>query len=151
MGCPGSAHQAGHTAPSHPIPLCPQELLQEEPVERLDMELRQQAMRAIAAMSSAWLLSEKQKNGLLHACLSSVLHLPGYEDDMDPDMATYMELCFCFTGAAVFQHKCQENQRLPVLGKLAGHLILCCASTDERTRDEAMKAIHQIFTFITSP
>lgn len=61
------------------------------------------------------------------------------------------QLCFCFTRAAVFQHNCQENQRLPVLGKLAGHLILCCSSTDERTRDEAMKAIHQLFTFITAP
>ncbi|XP_040537636.1 uncharacterized protein LOC112533354 isoform X8 [Gallus gallus] len=172
-------------------------------------------MSAIATMSSAWLLPEKQKNSLLCACLSSVLHLPGYEADTDLDMATYTEtmealhrllqvlvgsagtsvlmelqnilelllpfttcqlaaveeravaciarllafcntcplpeLCFCFTRAAVFQHNCQENQRLPVLGKLAGHLILCCSSTDERTRDEAMKAIHQLFTFITAP
>ena len=65
MGCLGSAHQAGHTAPSHPIPshpipshpipshpipLCPQALLQEEPAEHLDTELRQQAMSTIAAM-----------------------------------------------------------------------------------------------------
>lgn len=50
MGCPGSAHQAGHTAPSNPIPLCPQALLQEEPAERVDMELQQQAMSAIDAM-----------------------------------------------------------------------------------------------------
>ncbi|XP_040502382.1 maestro heat-like repeat-containing protein family member 7 isoform X6 [Gallus gallus] len=194
---------------------CIEELLQEEPADRLDTELRQQAMSAIATMSSAWLLPEKQKNSLLCACLSSVLHLPGYEADTDLDMATYTEtmealhrllqvlvgsagtsvlmelqnilelllpfttcqlaaveeravaciarllafcntcplpeLCFCFTRAAVFQHNCQENQRLPVLGKLAGHLILCCSSTDERTRDEAMKAIHQLFTFITAP
>ena len=47
---PGSAHQAGHTATSHPILLCPQVLLQEEPTECLDVELRQQAMSAIAAM-----------------------------------------------------------------------------------------------------
>ncbi|POI20661.1 hypothetical protein CIB84_015592 [Bambusicola thoracicus] len=83
---------------------CIEELLQEEPVERLDMELRQQAMSAIAAMSSAWLLSEKQKNGLLHACLSSVLHLPGYEDDMDPDMATYTE-----PPAAPHRPTCQDG------------------------------------------
>ncbi|XP_031411334.1 uncharacterized protein LOC109369868 isoform X1 [Meleagris gallopavo] len=61
------------------------------------------------------------------------------------------ELCSCFMGTAVFQHRCQENQRFPVLGKLAGHLILSCTSTNERTRDEAMKAVHQLFTFITTP
>ncbi|XP_021237642.1 maestro heat-like repeat-containing protein family member 7, partial [Numida meleagris] len=61
------------------------------------------------------------------------------------------ELCSCFTGATVFQHECEENQRFPVLGKLAGHLILCCTSTDQATGDEAMKAVHQLFTFITTP
>lgn len=61
------------------------------------------------------------------------------------------QLCSCFMGTAIFQHKCQENQRFPVLGKLAAHLILCCTSMDERTRDEAMKAVCQLFTFITTP
>lgn len=51
----------------------------------------------------------------------------------------------------MFQHECEENQRFPVLGKLAGHLILCCTSTDQATGDEAMKAVHQLFTFITTP
>ena len=46
--CPPS--RAHHTIPSHPIPLCSQELLQEEPADRLDTELRQQAMSAIATM-----------------------------------------------------------------------------------------------------
>ncbi|XP_065605768.1 maestro heat-like repeat-containing protein family member 7 [Cyrtonyx montezumae] len=60
------------------------------------------------------------------------------------------EVCSCFTGAVVLRHQCTENQRFPVLGKLTGHLILCCTSTDEGTRDEAMKAVHQLFIFIAS-
>ncbi|XP_048813506.1 uncharacterized protein LOC125698775 [Lagopus muta] len=59
--------------------------------------------------------------------------------------------CSCFMEIAAFQHKCQENQRFPILGKLAGHLILSCTSTDERTRDEAMKAVRQLFTLIPIP
>ncbi|XP_032303128.1 uncharacterized protein LOC116654007 [Coturnix japonica] len=193
---------------------CIEALLQEEPAEHLDTELRQQAMSTIAAMSGAWLLPE-EKNGLLRACLGSVLHLPRYEDDADLDAALYVEtmealhhllqvlvssagrfvlvelqnimelllpfttcqlaaveeravvciarllafsntcvlpeLCTCFVGTAVFQHKCQENQRFPVLGKLVGHLILSCTSTDDRTRDEAINAVHQLFIFIAAP
>ncbi|XP_019475512.1 uncharacterized protein LOC104913139 [Meleagris gallopavo] len=60
------------------------------------------------------------------------------------------KVCSCFTGAVVLRHQCTENQRFPVLGKLAGQLILCCTSTDEGTRDEAMKAVHQLFIFIAS-
>ncbi|POI23606.1 hypothetical protein CIB84_012647, partial [Bambusicola thoracicus] len=193
---------------------CIEELLQEEPAERLDTELRQQAMSAIAAMSRAWLLPEERKSSLLRACLSSVLHLPHYKDDTDRDAALYMEtmealhrllqelvgsagtsvlmelqnilelllpfttcqpaaveeramaciarllafcntcplpeVCSCFTGAVVLRHQCTENQRFPVLGKLTGQLILCCTSTDEGTRDEAMKAVRQLFIFIAS-
>lgn len=70
---------------------CIEELLQEEPAERLDTELRQQAMNAIAAMSRAWLLPEERKSSLLRACLGSVLHLPRHEDTQDRDAALYME------------------------------------------------------------
>uniref|UniRef100_A0A8V1ABV0 Uncharacterized protein n=1 Tax=Gallus gallus TaxID=9031 RepID=A0A8V1ABV0_CHICK len=193
---------------------CIEELLQEEPAERLDTELWQQAMNAIAAMSRAWLLPEERKSSLLRACLGSVLRLPRHEDTQDRDAALYMEtmealhrllqvlvgsagtsvlmelqnilelllpfttcqlaaveeramaciarllafsntcplpeVCSCFTGAVVLRHQCTENQRFPVLGKLAGQLILCCTSTDEGTRDEAMKAVRQLFIFIAS-
>ncbi|XP_042679728.1 maestro heat-like repeat-containing protein family member 7 [Centrocercus urophasianus] len=193
---------------------CIEALLQEEPAERLDTELRQQAMSAVAAMSSAWPLPEERKSGLLRACLSSVLRLPRHEDAKDLDAALYTEtmealhrllqglvgsagtsvlmelqnilelllpfttcqlaaveeravacigrllafsntcslpkVCSCFMGAVVLRHHCTENQRFPVLGKLAGQLILCCTSTDEGTRDEAMKAVHQLFIFIAS-
>ena len=50
----------------------------------------------------------------------------------------------------MFRHQCTENQRFPVLGKLAEHLIHGAAAQDEGTRDEAMKAIRQLFIFITS-
>ena len=94
-----------------------------EPAERLDVELWQQAMSAIAAMryrpslalanvvalvaaggrersitplpslpcSRAQLLPE-EKSGLLNTCISSVLHLPGREDDTDRDAASCMEV-----------------------------------------------------------
>ena len=60
------------------------------------------------------------------------------------------QVCSCFTGAVVLQHQCTENQRFPVLGKLSEHLICGAAAQDGRTRDEAMKAVHQLFIFITS-
>lgn len=60
------------------------------------------------------------------------------------------EVCSCFTGAVVLRHQCTENQRFPVLGKLSEHLICGAAAQDGRTRDEAMKAVHQLFIFITS-
>ncbi|XP_021265315.1 maestro heat-like repeat-containing protein family member 7 [Numida meleagris] len=193
---------------------CIEELLQEEPAERLDTELQQQALSTIAAMSCARLLPEERKSGLLRACLGSVLHLPRHEDAKDHNTAlctetmealhhllqvlvgsagasvllelqnivelllpfttcqlaaveeravaciarllafsntcSLPEVCSCFTGAVMLRHRCTENQRFPVLGKLAGHLILCCTSTDEATRDEAMKAVRQLFIFIAS-
>ncbi|OXB62607.1 UNVERIFIED_CONTAM: hypothetical protein H355_016814, partial [Colinus virginianus] len=70
---------------------CIEALLQEEPTEFLDTELRQQAMSAIAAMSSAGLLPEEWKSGLLRACLSSILHLPHQEDMKHRDAAVYTE------------------------------------------------------------
>ncbi|XP_042679734.1 maestro heat-like repeat-containing protein family member 7 [Centrocercus urophasianus] len=60
------------------------------------------------------------------------------------------KVCSCFMGAVVLRHHCTENQRFPVLGKLAEHLIHGAAAQDEGTRDEAMKAIRQLFIFITS-
>lgn len=45
----------------------------------------------LSPRSGAWLLPE-EKNGLLRACLGSVLHLPCYEDDADLDAALYVEV-----------------------------------------------------------
>ncbi|XP_035170280.1 uncharacterized protein LOC118159839 [Oxyura jamaicensis] len=50
-------------------------------------------MHAIAAMSRAGLLPQDGKNGLLHACLCSVLHLPGLEDGRDMDTSLYLRVC----------------------------------------------------------
>ncbi|XP_040425004.1 uncharacterized protein LOC121075611 isoform X2 [Cygnus olor] len=66
-------------------------LLQEEPTDRLDTEVRQKAMLAIAAMSRAGLLPQDRKNGLLRACLCSVFHLPGHEDRRDMDTSLYFK------------------------------------------------------------
>ncbi|NXJ13447.1 MROH1 protein, partial [Odontophorus gujanensis] len=191
-----------------------EELLKEEPAECLDTELRQQAMHAISAMSSAQLLPETRKNGLLRACLSSVLLLPHHKNMKDWDAALYIKtmealhhllqvlvgnagafvllelqnilelllpftacqqatvekravaciarllafsntcslpkVCSCLMQAVVLQHTCLKNQRFSLLGKLAGHLILCCTSTHKRTRHEAMEAVRQLFAFIST-
>ncbi|XP_040425051.1 uncharacterized protein LOC121075628 [Cygnus olor] len=66
-------------------------LLQEEPTDRLDTEVRQKAMLAIAAMSRAGLLPQDRKNGLLRACLCSVFHLPEEEDTSNPDVSLYFK------------------------------------------------------------
>eukprot|EP00075_Anas_platyrhynchos_P033801 XP_027323054.1 uncharacterized protein LOC113845019 [Anas platyrhynchos] len=65
-------------------------LLQEEPSDRLDTEVRQKAMLAIAAMSTARLLPPAMTNGLLRACFCGVFHLPGHEDGTDMDTSLYV-------------------------------------------------------------
>ncbi|NXC49347.1 MROH7 protein, partial [Penelope pileata] len=60
------------------------------------------------------------------------------------------KVCSCFTGAGVLRHHCTDNQRFPTLGRLVAHLILCCTSADEGTSNEALEAVHQLFTFITN-
>eukprot|EP00075_Anas_platyrhynchos_P014945 XP_027304198.1 uncharacterized protein LOC113841721 isoform X1 [Anas platyrhynchos] len=65
-------------------------LLQEEPSDRLDTEVRQKAMLAIAAMSTARLLPPAMTNGLLRACFRGVFHLPGHEDGTDMDTSLYV-------------------------------------------------------------
>ncbi|OXB66769.1 hypothetical protein ASZ78_003014 [Callipepla squamata] len=192
-----------------------EELLKEEPAKRLDTELKQQAMSALAAMSRAQLLPEERKSSLLHACLGSVLLLPCHKNMESQDAALYIKtmealhhllqvlvgsagnfvllelqnilelllpfttckqaavekravvcitrllafsntcslpkMCNCLKEAKVFQqHECFEDQRFSLLGKLSGHLILCCTSTDMGTRHEAMEAVHQLFAFIST-
>eukprot|EP00075_Anas_platyrhynchos_P014812 XP_027304065.1 uncharacterized protein LOC113841602 isoform X2 [Anas platyrhynchos] len=65
-------------------------LLQEEPSDRLDTEVRQKAMLAIAAMSTARLLPQGMTNGILRACFRGVFHLPGHEDGTDMDTSLYV-------------------------------------------------------------
>ncbi|OXB78638.1 UNVERIFIED_CONTAM: hypothetical protein H355_002603 [Colinus virginianus] len=159
---------------------CIEALLQEKPTEFLDMELRQQAMSAIAAMrieqrppsctQEAWtekrmvLQASRPCWGTDEVCEMQVPLGSGegsFALDTSPQQENPMsfiraccthrpQVCSCFTGAVVLRHKCTENQRFPVLGKLTGHLILCCTSSDEGTRDEAMKAVCQLFIFIAS-
>ena len=81
------------------------------------MPSRASRLCSLSPHSSAWLLPEKQKNSLLCACLSSVLHLPGYEADTDLDMATYTEVR---AGWA--------------LGMLPGHHHPGCPSAASRTQ-----------------
>ncbi|KAM6038247.1 uncharacterized protein VSU04_015822 [Chlamydotis macqueenii] len=53
-----------------------QALLEEEPRDQMRTAMRQKAMRAIAALSSAGILLEGKKTSLLQACFSSVFFLP---------------------------------------------------------------------------
>lgn len=99
---------------------------------------------ALSSGTTSWLPSQSPPVSRLAQSLGWAL-LPTQPCCLSP------QLCTCFVGTAVFQHKCQENQRFPVLGKLVGHLILSCTSTDDRTRDEAINAVHQLFIFIAAP
>ncbi|KAM6184404.1 maestro heat-like repeat-containing protein family member 7 [Sarcoramphus papa] len=64
-------------------------LLQEEPRDHLRTAVRQQAMLAIAALSSAEAVPEGQTIPLLDACFSSVFCLPPKEDMQGLDTSLY--------------------------------------------------------------
>ncbi|NXI38761.1 MROH5 protein, partial [Galbula dea] len=51
-------------------------VLQEEPTDRLDTMVRQQAILAITSMSRAGLLLQEKKNSILQTCFCSIFHLP---------------------------------------------------------------------------
>ncbi|KAM9591992.1 maestro heat-like repeat-containing protein family member 7 [Morphnus guianensis] len=68
-----------------------QVLLKEEPTDHLRTAVRQQAMLAISALSSAEMVPEHQKMHLLKACFSSVFCLPPKEDMQGLDTSLYHE------------------------------------------------------------
>ncbi|NXN62330.1 MROH5 protein, partial [Rynchops niger] len=58
------------------------------------------------------------------------------------------QICPCFVQAAAPGHQCSETHQFVMLGKLVGHLTLCCTCKDRGTRHEAAEALHHLHTFI---
>ncbi|NXG81865.1 MROH1 protein, partial [Stercorarius parasiticus] len=59
-----------------------------------------------------------------------------------------LQICPCFVQATGPGHQCSEAQQFVMLGKLVGHLTLCCTCKDRGTRHEAAEALHHLHTFI---
>ncbi|NXK20111.1 MROH5 protein, partial [Arenaria interpres] len=57
------------------------------------------------------------------------------------------QICPCFVQPTVLGHKCFKTHEFEMLGKLVGHLILCCTCKDRGTRQEAAEALHHLYTF----
>ncbi|NXS45435.1 MROH7 protein, partial [Balaeniceps rex] len=187
-------------------------LLQEEPTDRLDTAVRQQAMLAITSMSRAGLFLEEKRSSVLHACFCSTFHLPPQEDTQGPEASLYsktlaamdsmlqvlvcsagtlgtlelqnilqlllpftssqtaavqeramariarlasfittyplLQVCPCFAQATILRHQCSKTHQFVMLGRLVGHLTLCCTCKDKGTRHEAAEALHHLHTFI---
>ncbi|NXV12526.1 MROH5 protein, partial [Cepphus grylle] len=58
------------------------------------------------------------------------------------------QICPCFVQATAPKHQCSETHQFVMLGKLVGHLTLCCTYKDRRTCHEAAEALHHLHTFI---
>ncbi|NXL44764.1 MROH5 protein, partial [Podilymbus podiceps] len=58
------------------------------------------------------------------------------------------QICHCFAHATVFRHQCSKIHQFTMLGRLVGHLTLCCTSKDKGTCQEAAEALHHLHTFI---
>ncbi|NXE14817.1 MROH7 protein, partial [Lophotis ruficrista] len=61
---------------------------------------------------------------------------------------TLLQLCPCFAQATRFTHQCPEAHRFLVLGRLVGHLTLCCTSKNSRTCEKAVRALYNLHVFI---
>ncbi|NXN21524.1 MROH7 protein, partial [Nycticryphes semicollaris] len=57
------------------------------------------------------------------------------------------QICPCFAQATVPEHECFKTHQFVMLGKLVGHLTLCCTCKDKRTCHNAAEALHHLHTF----
>ncbi|NWX81301.1 MROH5 protein, partial [Alca torda] len=58
------------------------------------------------------------------------------------------QICSCFVQATAPEHQCSKTHQFVMLGKLVGHLTLCCTCKDRGTHHEAAEALHHLHTFI---
>ncbi|NXS68455.1 MROH1 protein, partial [Pandion haliaetus] len=58
------------------------------------------------------------------------------------------QVCPCFAQATVLRHQCSKTHQFVMLGRLVGHLTLCCTCKDKGTRHEAAEALHHLHTFV---
>ncbi|XP_075369772.1 maestro heat-like repeat family member 5 [Mycteria americana] len=58
------------------------------------------------------------------------------------------QVCPCFAQTTVLRHQCSKTYQFVMLGRLVGHLTLCCTCKDKGTRHEAAEALHHLHTFI---
>ncbi|NXI95085.1 MROH1 protein, partial [Psophia crepitans] len=58
------------------------------------------------------------------------------------------QICPCFAQGIIPRHECSKTHQFTMLGKLVGHLTLCCTCKDKRTRYEAAEALHNLHTFV---
>ncbi|NXI58129.1 MROH7 protein, partial [Chloroceryle aenea] len=58
------------------------------------------------------------------------------------------QVCPCFAQNKILRHQCPKTHQFVMLGKLVGHLTLCCTCKDKGTRREAAEALHHLHTFV---
>ncbi|NXD82399.1 MROH5 protein, partial [Halcyon senegalensis] len=56
--------------------------------------------------------------------------------------------CPCFAQNKILRHQCSQMHQFVMLGRLVGHLILCCTCNDKGTRRQAAEALHHLHTFV---
>ena len=60
----------------------------------------------------------------------------------------FPQVCPCFAQATVRRHQCSKTHQFVMLGKLVGHLTLCCTCKDKGMRPEAAEALYHLHTFV---
>ncbi|NWR67102.1 MROH5 protein, partial [Bucorvus abyssinicus] len=57
------------------------------------------------------------------------------------------QVCPCFTQPTISRHPCSKDHQFGMLGRLVGHLTLCCTCQDKGTSCEAAEALHHLHNF----
>nr|XP_021142028.1 maestro heat-like repeat-containing protein family member 7 isoform X3 [Columba livia] len=59
-----------------------------------------------------------------------------------------IQICHCSIQRKTLPHQCSEAQQFPMLGRLVGHLTLCCTCKNQRTCEKAAQALFHLHKFI---
>lgn len=94
------------------------------------------------AQAGPWV---RQPSPALGCCLAALGAAGAHPVPMLP---LFPQVCPCFQGAAVLGHRCSKAHHFVMLGRLVGHLTLCCTCEDKGTTCEAAEALFHLHTFI---
>ncbi|NXH75244.1 MROH7 protein, partial [Hydrobates tethys] len=59
-----------------------------------------------------------------------------------------LQVCPCFAQRTLLGHGCSKTHQFVMLGRLVGHLTLCCTYKDKETHHEAAEALRHLHTFL---
>lgn len=87
-------------------------------------------------------------SGLLLGCSGSRWGSAAARAHLVPTLPLFPQICHCSIQRKTLPHQCSEAQQFPMLGRLVGHLTLCCTCKNQRTCEKAAQALFHLHKFI---